>query len=596
MFPTTQRRNRSLQAQRKRLRKASRKWMYRGCGCFTLSVIITTLLLVFLLVQTGVVGAAESPQAIQLVIDNSNSMWELHGGVGNDPDHLRIDAARLFVTYLGIDEQQAHAIGIVSFGGTAETLIPLTLIDSAATRQALVSQIAEPVRMGWTDPLLALEQAYVGFAETETENRSIVLLSDGMPAWEDQENTAAYHHALQRLGDVLAAENIRLFVVLLVNETTSEDEQLALVWRPLWQALTAQTAGQFYQASAAVHLTDIYHDIIVSLTDRATAGKIIDTTVGAGGVRRTIEIAEGTKQTTLVISKADSGQTIHLLAPNGQAAATPRFQGEREEIWVLDNPLSGDWTLIIRGLGEVAVWQDYARQPATPTPTPTAPIVPTVLPSRTSTQTPLPTVTATPTHTSTPSPTVTATPLPTNTPSPTATASPTPTATAPVPVVIETTSGGIGWGKWVLSLTAVLAIVTGGGGVGWLLWQRQRPLVTGTLSVLSGHLVGGQQHIDLARLRKTVVTIGGGNADIVLAGATGQITLTATEKRGRIHAIAVRGSAGVTVNQQTVHPDQQLDDNTIIAIGAARLRYENLQMRFAVAQASMLNAHQAVYN
>src|SRR5512135_3111867 len=67
--------------------------------------------------------AAESRQPedqgsdIVLLMDSSGSMKK------TDPGNYRKDAARLFISLLGADDK----IGIVSFGDSAKTLIPLTV-------------------------------------------------------------------------------------------------------------------------------------------------------------------------------------------------------------------------------------------------------------------------------------------------------------------------------------------------------------------------------------------------------------------------------------------------------------------------------------
>ena len=139
--------------------KGCRQW---SLGCLLIVLLFVGLLcglLTFLLKPRSVSAAGEEPLAVWLLIDNSNSMYE-KDGVGSDPDLLRLDAARLFLSYLGVDEQDlVHQAGVIFFGTGAETVVPLTPLTDDENRAALFSQISDPPRMGWTDHLVALQLA-----------------------------------------------------------------------------------------------------------------------------------------------------------------------------------------------------------------------------------------------------------------------------------------------------------------------------------------------------------------------------------------------------------------------------------------------------
>ncbi len=80
-------------------------------------------------------------------------MWD-KGGIGSDPDLLRVEAANLFVAYQGVDTARpGNRLGVIHFGGSSQLIVPLTLLDSAEQRQKVRAAIANPRRMAWTDPL-----------------------------------------------------------------------------------------------------------------------------------------------------------------------------------------------------------------------------------------------------------------------------------------------------------------------------------------------------------------------------------------------------------------------------------------------------------
>ena len=74
----------------------------RNCRVFMILFALVLLLAcigLFLLVRKAYAqGNSERdvPLDVVLVLDHSNSMWELRG-VGSDPDLMRVDAAKLFI-------------------------------------------------------------------------------------------------------------------------------------------------------------------------------------------------------------------------------------------------------------------------------------------------------------------------------------------------------------------------------------------------------------------------------------------------------------------------------------------------------------------
>ena len=397
----------------------------RGLGCLgiLLLLVLGACILLFLLTQRAQAAApaavastaAPTPTpanlAVVLLIDNSNSLFE-KGGVGSDPDLLRLDAARLFISYLGVDDsRQSHRCSVIFFGETAEIVVPLTRLTSQQQRQELFGRIQEPERMGWTNPVLALAAARTALTTEATEQPVIVLLTDGKPEWTSAptpDERQAYLAALVQESQQLAAAQIPVFVILLANETTDADPEISDVWLPTWEALAATTpSGRVYIARGPQDLAGIYHNIVITLTGAETEGPVLTATVGPAGLQKTINIEAGLARIIFVVSKSNPDLSVTILQPDGSPLAVTqsgvRHAGQtgltREEVWVVDNPLAGDWQLFISGEGSVTVWKDFRAAPPTPTPAPTA----------TATNTPWPTATATPT----PTPTTTPTPTPT---------------------------------------------------------------------------------------------------------------------------------------------------------------------------------------
>jgi uncharacterized protein YegL len=569
----------------------------RGCrrrlwGCFGLIFLIALLACVLLFLAAGVLAAAEPatddayPLAVYLLIDNSNSMYAMEG-LGTDPDFLRLDAARLFISYLGVDDSRyVHRCGVIFFGSEARIVVPLSDLLDDSRRAEMFALIQEPPDMGWTDQAAALALARADLAQQTAVRPAVVLLTDGKPEWKARLTAAeqeAYIARLESEGASLAAAGIPLFIVLLANEVTDADPEIAAVWRPVWQRLAEMTPpGHFYTARQAADLPGIYHDIVVTLTGGLTAGAVIDQVSGPEGLRETVVIEPDLARLTLVVSKGKPGLTVTILQPDHTLLTgnlnNVRFAGQpgvtNEEIWVVERPAAGEWTVLVSGEGRVTVWKDYRLQPATPTITSTA----------TATVTPTPAATAAPTNTAVatarPAATATARPAASVTPQPSPTALSVSLSVGEKPKATEPTRTGDGRLRlWLL----VFLMVGGLGGLaGYYQWYAYRPSVTGELRHLSGPgFSSGEPVVELDGLNLQAVRVGAPPAEVPLAAVTNTFTLRAGRLVGDCHETLINGPADIELDGRALQQEDSLADGSIIKVGATRLRYENLRWRSA---------------
>ena len=556
------------------------KW--RGCRRITIGCL--GLLILFLIVGCGLlfwsiiqVKAAPppptAPLAVFLLIDNSQSMYDL-GGTGADPELLRIDAARLFLSYLGVDETDAnHASGVIFFGTEANITVPLTSLTNDTQRQAVFDAIQNPQPMGWTDQAEALSLAITNLKTDAVERQPvIVLLTDGKPQWADAptpEEQSAYAARLRWLGMELAQDRIPLFIILLANEATDADPEITTRWRPIWQEMAAATTpGQFYEARHAADLTGIYHDIVVSLSGGRTKGVVLQQAVTGEGIQQTVIVQPQLARMTLVISKSQSNIKTAVFLPDGTPLSTDmpgvrHAGGELEAVWVIPSPPPGVWTIQMSGQGTVTVWQDYLPAP-TPMPTNT----PSPLGSTTGSTTGTPQATAA----ETPQPTAVATQIAAHPVTAVPTMTPLSAAAAPLPDTPKQ--------PWWLFILLVTAAVTGFGGVRYR--QQRRPVVTGTLRHLSGPgFADGQTEYLLDTPKRSSVVIGAAGVHIPLIQAESDCKIEAGAAIGDTFDVLIAAEKGVLLNNRPVLGTQPLHDADIITIGSTRLRYENLRLRHA---------------
>lgn len=541
------------------------------CGC-----LFGLLTLFFTPHQTS--AANREPLAVWLLIDNSNSMFE-KDGIGSDPNRLRLDAARLFLSYLGVDERDlTHQAGVIFFGTGAETAVPLTPLTDDHRRAELFAQIADPPRMGWTDHLAALQLAQQEIEASEGQSRPvIILLTDGKPEWPDTysaDQQAAYQTALREQGVWLAARGIPLFIILL-STTTDQDTDIATTWQPLWQAMSqAAPPGHFYGARTARDLPYIYHEIVVALTAEETAGVVLETSVLEAGIDATVNIPANLAQVTLVISKSNPDQQVSIQTETGEnlTAVSPKIRragssdNRAEEVWVFEEPPAGMWQVHITGPGEITIWQDYKQQPQTVTPmvTVAATVPATSLPANAPTPTPSPSPVVTDTKETAVIVFIT----------PPAPSQPVVTATEPPPHAT--------WTWWVLG-GLLVAIVAALGSLWW--HSTRQPRVSGVLQIMGD----GQapRIIDLDSLGKTAVSLGKPPADIPLSGAAVTATIVPGARLEESRLMFIRSErshteGGITLDGRPAPPSAPLMDAMLIDFGGGvQVRYENLRLRRA---------------
>ncbi len=395
----------------------------RGC-CLILAVaILLAVLGACTVLGWGIGRVTAAPDGsgldVMLLLDQSQSLYDL-GGIGSDPHMLRMEGARLFTSYLGVDGPAPdYRLGVVYFGTQPKLIVPLTSITNAAQRQAVQDALAGPEPLGWTDINAALALAHAELFESErakTDRQlALVIFTDGRPQTEGLNTPAAESAYQTELHDWVrrfTKHGTAVLTVLLRNSATDADPYIQNVYRPFWVSLAESGIGvRFYDARTSDDLMSIYHDIVVQLHRTQSQGVLIDRVVSQS-TDVSVRVPSGWRQATFVMRKSDPALEIAIHRPDGRRLEPTDLDvgytgapGEsREEIWTVREPDAGTWALRVRGQGTVTAWLDY--QPGPPTPTPSA--TPSQTPTATRTQSP----TATAILTATPSPTPTAVPNP----------------------------------------------------------------------------------------------------------------------------------------------------------------------------------------
>jgi Mg-chelatase subunit ChlD len=555
--------------------RALTKFGGRSCGCCLVIVLAAILLaagLLFLAVRAARAEEGAPANEVVLVSDQSPSMWDCDG-IGTDPDMLRVDAARLFINYLGADSSARHRLALLHFGGAVEQIAPLTDLGDEAARRQLTEAAGQARPIRWTDPLAALRQAGKMLQVTGQpgSRRLIVLMTDGLPTPPGASDTAAgmdgYYDEMRAEMDSLTRAGVTLAVVLLSDRSTSCGREVADAWQDRWATLAARTPhGDLYTAETAADLLPMYHAIVREWTGAAAGSAASHSTLLKPEEPWIVALPVETDLSGMILTiwKHDPSTLVEVTDPWGKVmrhdAAGVTVAGRpgqsREEVWRIERPQLGLWHVTLTGRGRVSVWYDIRPLP-TPQPTHTS----TAAPSATATLAPSPTA-ATASGAA-----------PTTPPEPTATARPEAAATDLNGASTPMEPAGFHYGRWLALMGGSLLLISGG--ALRVAGHRRRNYLTGrlvALSGLTGEALPTPRELDAEHARTVVLGVGDAG-EWQLAGWQGTVRLESAA-RGEATLIPVLGE--VRLNDQPLVHATLLADGDVIACGAYRIRYENL--------------------
>lgn len=373
----------------KRLRK-----IRRGCravGILSILVIVLLcLLVIFLLVRKRAAAAiGHVSWDVMLLLDASNSMAS-PDGQGSDPEGLSAEAASLIITMLGLDAQQyGHRLGVIYFGTESQLTSPLVSIRTPADRETLRSVLGVTEPLGWTDPLQALALAYEHLYLEEVpripelrdddllssmRRQAVILITDGkpeLPTLTTPSEKAAYVAELRALVAQFQAQNCAIFTVAISADAAMPNEEMPTVYRNLWQEMAASTPpAVYYEVRAADDLPQVYHSIALQLLGNAPHPPEIAGTIEGTSVNK-LRVEPGLRRVTFTLFKREPRVQVEIRRPGGtlvhhddpDARHLGGGETSHDEMWVIEQPREGTWTVTFRGTGHVMLWKDGLLTP-----------------------------------------------------------------------------------------------------------------------------------------------------------------------------------------------------------------------------------------
>ncbi len=278
-----------------------------------------------LFIFTAAAAALESSQPdnpgadIVILMDSSGSMKK------TDPQNYRKDSARLFISLLGADDN----VGIISFGDSSKTLIPLTA-NSRDNRRAFIKAINRITSKELTTDITgAVKKGFAELDASKRRNRVLIIMSDGKLDLGDPEKEKSSLEELGKLLPEIKKAGIKLYSIAFSE--LSDQKLLADI---------AERTGGFFRYAAADK--DI-HLMFASIFEKI---KSPDSVMLEGD---SFSIDKDVKEAVLLITKQAGTATV-LLEPSGKKIVQGRsakniqwYSSSVFDMITIQEPMTGKW-------------------------------------------------------------------------------------------------------------------------------------------------------------------------------------------------------------------------------------------------------------
>lgn len=186
--------------------------------------------------------------AVALIIDSSGSMKD------NDPNKVRIEAAKKVITLLGENDQ----VTVIEFSDRASILIPIKIIGNQASRNDIISKLSAIGEKGDTDIKGGLENAFAELSKADSGKKKVaILLSDGEPDLpalvQDKQKMTAYLTEIDKLAGEYKTRGWTVNSIAL---------QKAAAGQTL-QKISQITGGEYFFVKDAAELTKFFQSILL---------------------------------------------------------------------------------------------------------------------------------------------------------------------------------------------------------------------------------------------------------------------------------------------------------------------------------------------
>jgi len=284
-----------------------------------------------------------------LLIDNSGSMDLL----GHDPEGNRFEGAKVFID----KSEYGDNIALVDFSGSSELIMPLTKVTEA--RKSIMKSIVSKVRSDrkLTDINSALEIALQELSSNRANPAHtpvVILLTDGeidvvLGAPEEKRRAAKESEAIlfSKTLPKYIQSYIPIYTVALRNGIdTTALEKLAE------QSMTREQANErhYFSVPPGTDLIDIFSFIQSQLKKKPRVAQKYHFT--GEPIHHTVETTPFTNKVGVeVLLDHKKDMQVAMTSPSGDVVE-PYSQGDKYNLYKVDNPETGQWSVSIEGKGE----------------------------------------------------------------------------------------------------------------------------------------------------------------------------------------------------------------------------------------------------
>ncbi len=186
--------------------------------------------------------------AVALIIDSSGSMKD------NDPNKVRIEAAKKVITLLGENDQ----VTVVEFSDRASVLIPIRIIGNQTSRNDIISKLSTIGEKGDTDIKGGLENALAELSKADSIKKKVaILLSDGEPDLpplvQDKQKMTAYLADIDKIAGDYKTRGWTVNSIALQKVAAGQT----------LQKISQITGGEYFFVKDAAELTKFFQSIML---------------------------------------------------------------------------------------------------------------------------------------------------------------------------------------------------------------------------------------------------------------------------------------------------------------------------------------------
>jgi len=299
---------------------------FKKTGKFTSSFKLLFLLVILYVFNVSFANSAEKGMDVALVLDTSGSMKQ------NDPNQLRIQAAKLFVSLLSSKDK----VSLVGFSNRAYPLTPLLALNSQKNEKQLLNAIDKLIANGqYTNLHGAIKGGYELLQKHKAKDRSrhIILMSDGkMDLGNKERNLRLLEKTLDELAPKLAKEKIKVHAIAFTEDS----------YIPLLKLAAEDTDGQFILLKNANET----HQVFENIFERTKLPEMLPLENDSFIVDKAV------KEVTVVASKFKPDTVITMQSPDGEELSLDNhtknvkwFQARKFDLITIKKPARGYWRI-----------------------------------------------------------------------------------------------------------------------------------------------------------------------------------------------------------------------------------------------------------